>query len=213
MTRFLRRLHRPHLFVVVMAVAGLGIGVLSGGLLSRSTASEPINLDIGLALSTPKSIDDLIQPSDVIVVGKIGPIVNQATFSGYGKDDAQRNQRPGDPVSPGLPVTDYQIEVQDVLLDDGIISSGKPLILRVFHQPKNEMEAYTGDHNLLFLSRNPDNATYGLYHISKSRITIDGRTATYSDGTAIPFADKLTPTAFVKNVQDAVSRVKSTERK
>jgi hypothetical protein len=213
MTRFLRRLHRPHLFVIMMAVVGLGIGVLSGGLLSRSTASEPIDMDMSLTLSTPKSIDDLVQVADVIVVGKVGPIVNQANFSGYGKDDAQRNQRPGDPVSPSLPVTDYQIEVQDVLLDDGLISSGEPLILRAFHQPKNEVEAYTGDHNLLFLSRNPDNATYGLYYISKSRIAIDGPVATYSDGTAIPFADRLSPATFIKNVQDSVSRVKPVEQK
>jgi hypothetical protein len=168
----------------------------------------------------PQSIEDLVKHADVIVVGTVGPIINQGTFSGYDKaGNVIHNKYPDHPNSD-LPITDYAIKVEEVLRDDGTIQAGKPLVLRMIGHPTNIAErdaerqsyypmSYTGDHHLFFLGRNPD-GTYGLHYGPWSRLVINGPIVTVSDGPRTPVqfgARQFKATDFIQSVTRAAQQV------
>lgn len=74
----------------------------------------------------------------------------------------------GNPV-PKVPITDFELKVEQVVKDDGAIVSGKPIILRMGGDATPEMKqitangeypfSFTGDRHLFLLSRNPDGVT------------------------------------------------------
>lgn len=168
-------------------------------------------------LPPPQSMEQLVKPANVIVVGTVGQIVRQGTFAGYDPAGVTRNERPGDPVSSRLPITDFEIKVERVLLDDGIVQSGKPLILRMIGYPTAAPAdaqsqfpmSRPGDRNLFVLSRTPDNQAYGLYYGPWSRLIINGPTVTYSDGprTPVGFTNRRSPPAFVADLSATVARM------
>ena len=161
----------------------------------------------------PKTMRDLLKKTDVIVIGTVGSVVNSSTMGSYNEADNLRIQQTGDPV-PKLPITDYEIQVETTILDDGVLSSGRPLILRMIGRQGVEQRfpsilqmLQPGDRRLFTLSVNPDGATYGLYGWW-SHFIIAGDKVTYSDDlrTPIGFTDKVRPEDFIKELESIVGR-------
>ncbi len=212
--------HRYLLPLALAAVAGLIAGLaLVGSLLGWPLFADQIAS--GSSLSTagfippPKSMAELAGKADVIVIGTVGVVVNQGAFQGY---DAAGNAIPGKATGhPDLPMTDFQINVEKVLKDDGTIRAGNPLVLRMLGHPINKPArdadrtsyypmSYTGDRHLFFLSKNPD-ATYGFYYGPWSRLVIDGQVVAVSDGprTPVQFAGRqFAPAEFIASVAQSI---------
>jgi hypothetical protein len=137
------------------------------------------------AVPPPKTLAELASKAELVFVGEVGPVVQRRTYSGYGPkgellDGFDAN---GNPV-PKVPITDFELKVEQVVKDDGAIASGKPIILRMGGDATPEMKqitangeypfSFTGDRHLFLLTRNPDGQTYGFYYGPWSRLLIDG---------------------------------------
>lgn len=200
--------------LILVGVAGLAL--IAGMALSYQTLASRGTTESGLSLlPPPQSMDQLVEPAHVIVVGTIGDIVDQGTLSGYNSEDKTRNERPNDPVSPAIPITDFRINIERVLLDDGTIQAGKPLILRMLGEPTTTFDsssafpqARVGERYLLVLSRNPDGATYGPYYGPYSRLVLGERGVTYSDGprTVVGFTNRRNTADFMNDLIEAINR-------
>ncbi len=213
------RSHHYLLPVALAAVAGLVAGfglvrsLLGWPLFAEQTASGS-SVSFASLIPPPKSVAELVGKADVIVIGTVGPVVNQGAFEGY---DGTGNLIPPSTGHPDLPITDFQIIVEKVLKDDGTIRAGNPPILRMLGHPTNKAErdanrtshypmSYTGDRHLFFLSKNPD-ATYGFYYGPWSRLVIDGQVVALSDGprTPVQFAGRqFAPAEFIASVTQSI---------
>lgn len=214
--------NKRFLLITLAAFASIAVGILlieslPDWTLVAEQATNPSTTPIDTAsfVPPPQSIAELVGKANVIVIGTVGPIVNQGTFAGY---DAGGNVIPSKSTShPDLPITDFQINIEKVLQDDGTIRAGKPLILRMLGHPINRAErdadrssyfpmSYTGDRHIFFLSKNPD-GTYGLYYGPWSRLVIDGQVVAISDGarTPVQFAGRsFKPTEFIGSLTQSI---------
>lgn len=169
------------------------------------TKPQPIVLSMAIALQTPKTLDELVKVAPLIVIGEIGA-VQQYTFTDV-YEGAGKMRAGIDPASaggldllpllmPNLPVTDFQIEVEEVLRGDGTVVADEPVILRMAgHVTKDLAQetqitdypfSYTGDRYLFLLSPYPDGQTYGFYYGPWSRLIIDGDILRVSSGKQQP---------------------------
>ncbi|MCC6169971.1 MAG: hypothetical protein IT329_22320 [Caldilineaceae bacterium] len=177
-----------------------------------SPLAPPSNVGVfiggGGVMAYPRSFEELVDSAALIVLGKVGPVVQYLDLGGYGGSDGKQPMgSPTDPTSMmlfGWPVTDLLIEVEQVIRDDGSIAAGKPIILRILGFATAESKklteggefplSYTGDQHLFLLGANPD-GTYGLTFGPRSRLIVDGDILRVSDGTQQPllFVDSTGP--------------------
>jgi hypothetical protein len=135
----------------------------------------------------PTTIRDYLDTSDVVVTGRIGRIIKVHSFYGYqeGADKLAELDK-ASPIPLGLPMVDYEVIVDETLKSDDFYSGGaEPLVLRVVRDPATSADAindeeYEGE-LLLFLSRNPDNETYGFYTFAH-KINLDEKPEYYFEG-------------------------------
>lgn len=182
----------------------------------RTNVAGTASTDSAAAIvPAPKTIEKLVSKADLVIVGTVGDLIQEGSFMGY--DDKGNLLKAKDknlpPEAEGA-FFDFEIKVEDVILDDGTIKAGKPVILRTyFKRPTAEIDptleypgVYPGDHYLFLLTRNPDKQTHTLYYASASRLLIDGPEVMMSDGarTAPPFAKKVKPNDFIKQLKEAI---------
>jgi hypothetical protein len=154
-----------------------------------------------------ESLEDLVNQSDIVVTGKIGSVLEASEFWEY--DDAGNlikavpEEYKGD--RPLLAkYVDYEVKVQQVLKDDGLVKSGRILILRmpdlgvegdnptlevIISEPQPDRSkkqksrpAPDNRRRLFILKQNPDKKTYGAHYFSQGLLIIDGNTVTLSNG-------------------------------
>jgi putative hemolysin len=167
----------------------------------RPTASSQQNASAssksagsGMAFTSSSTLQALTSKAELIFVGEVGQVIQRRTYSGYGAKGELLDGLDvhGNPV-PQVPITDFEVKVEQVIKDDGAIAGGKPIILRMGGDATPEMKqvtaktdypfSFTGDRYLFLLSRNPDGVTYGFYYGPWSRLLVDGNTLRVSDGT------------------------------
>ena len=197
--------------LTAMGMLGLVIGILFTNTLSKHGTA--LDMGTGSGLPIPANRQELVQKADVIVVGRVGQVVRQGEFAGYAADGTLIRPESADPRirNPALPFYDLEIKVERIIKDDGVIRSGKPLLLRMSGvrtaaqiNPQDDFPMSSpGDRHLFFLSRNPDNETYGLYFGAWSRLNIDGPIVTASDGghSTIPFIGRTAPSDFIDQLE------------
>lgn len=169
----------------------------------------------------PRDVAELVAESELIVVGRVGPIIRRTFFNGY--DEQRRESVIGDGLD--FPWVDYRIDVERVFKDDGAIASGRPVILRgsdaqtidgVFTDkipiptPRPDIPApmaRPGDRYLYFLAANPDRRTYYAVRAPFGRLLVEGPVIRASDGrrTALAVGGReVSPAAFMRAVEDGV---------
>lgn len=164
----------------------------------------------------PQSLGDLIVHAPLIVIGEIGEVIRYTETVQYDENGHPLLFANGRPY-PGTPVTDFQLDVEEVVRDDGTVGSGEPVVLRMsghiteaFTQRVYAPEypvSYTGDRHLFLLSPYPDGETYGFYYGPWSRLIIDGDSLRVSNGNRDPLvfdatAGPVTLDAFKRALED-----------
>jgi len=162
------------------------------------------------------SLDALIDRAPLIFIGTVGPVEQYLEVYGYYGEDGQL-EFPGTDdqgtALPGWPVTDFILQVEEVIRDDGTIARGEPIILRVVGHATEELKqasqegeypaTFTGDRYLFLLSPYPDGQSYGFYYGPWSRLIIDGEMLRVSNGKQQPlqFWDKSRPVTLEEFIQ------------
>ena len=170
-----------------------------------TTSQEPSSpTSSGMMVPRPRSVDELVMRSDVIVVGLVTAVIEEMRIGGYGDDGMALPGGDG-----GIPVTDYEIQVESVLNGDDEVAGGDTLVLRMFGHLSDRDSIITpnlftlpnpGDRLLFALGENPD-GTYGSG--PEGLLEVGGGNVVYADG--VPFAIEVSPERFVQQIKDAVT--------
>ncbi len=164
----------------------------------------------------PPSLDELVDKASLIFIGAVGPVEQYLETVGvYGEERQLKltgKDAEGNPL-PGYPVTDFILQVEEVIRDDGTIARGEPIVLRVVGHATEELKqasqegeypaTFTGDRYLFLLSPYPDGETYGFYYGPWSRLIIDGEMLRVSNGAQSPlqFWDVAEPVTLEEFIQ------------
>lgn len=127
-------------------LATVGVGVAIGIMLLVATAfyNPQRSWDNASEIVLPKTSAELINKAQLIFIGKIGPVVQHRTFSGYGpKGELLDGVDTAGHPAPKVPITDFTLKVEQVIKDDGSIAGGKPIILRMGGDATPEMKNLT----------------------------------------------------------------------
>ena len=164
----------------------------------------PPPTSIGSMVLRPASVEQLVERSSIVVLGRIGTDVEERQIGGYGDDG--RLMPPGE---GGMPMTDYVVDIESVLKGDGVVTGSGTLILRMFGHRGAQGGVITsvvfqlpesGDHLLFALGRNPD-GTYGSG--PEGLLNVDGDVVTFADG--VPFGNDMSPDQLMQGIRDAVA--------
>lgn len=140
----------------------------------------------------PNSLDEMVSHTELIFVGTVGSVERYLDFAGYGEDGLP--QKAGEASGPpSMPTTDFRLEVEKVLRDDGRVASGEPIILRMVGLGQHDNEGlekmgkgFVGQRYVFMLGANPDGSSYGPYYGAMSLLIIDGDILRSSDGLGTP---------------------------
>jgi len=167
----------------------------------------------GIKLPPPKSIQDLVNRADAIVIGTVGGPIGEGENQPYSPELAKRDI----PQPRSFPFIDYEILIDEVLLDDGLIESTP--VLRVAARPDTGFNLYgtmrvpsVGGRYLFTLRANSDKRAYGVVY-PWSLISVDGATVALLDRerSAPNFTDKIEVPDFVEAVKAAVLNWRKTD--
>jgi hypothetical protein len=146
----------------------------------------------------PPSIDELVDKASLIFIGEIGPVEQYIEVYGYGEDGQLEFPGTDDQGTalPGWPVTDFILQVEEVIRDDGTIARGEPIVLRWLGHATERLKqaSQEGEYPVSFY--------YGPW----SRLIIDGEMLRVSNGKQQPlqFGDRdqaVTLDEFVQAVK------------
>ena len=154
----------------------------------------------------PASLQELIDEASLVFTGEVGEVVARRTFYGYGVygEELKASEVPSD--TSGIPITEFELKVERLIKDDGIVASEEPIILAMGGDITPEMRelsldtdypfSYTGDSNLFLLTPNPDGKTYGFYYGPWSRLIVEDSVLKMSNGQKdlLPFTADEEPT-------------------
>lgn len=166
--------------------------------------TSPLPEDFIPAERDPQNLTQLLSHASLIVVGRVGPVERYLDFVVYDEDGELLTQRPidkyGYPMSD-MPATDFRIDVETVLRDDGAIAAGKPLLLRIPAHLTEEgigklrsidtsgfeyTYPWTGDRGLFLLAPTPDGEAYSLHDWQWSWLLLEGESLRLSNGVQSP---------------------------
>ena len=159
------------------------------GVAHEQNAGRTLNDGQGYPLSAyfkpPQNIQDLVNRHDAIVVGTIAEISNPKLEKPYDwtpQDDAEAKRYGFS--GPRILVTYYRIRIEELLLDDGVISAHPRFGLTGQH---NQILPQVGERFLFALLRQPDGLSYGL-SADWNLIHLDGGSIRNFDGESPNYA-------------------------
>lgn len=168
----------------------------------------------------PKELGELVKTSDLILIGTIGEIIDERLFYGYqDKDNADRlaQKEQETPFTLGLPLVDYTVHVQEIIMDDKRFplteTNTHTIIYRTFedHDEVSSASAVNDRRGkmVFFLSRNPVNETYGITSfLHKIKLGNGKDEITYSfnkKNLKVPFAIGAKRKDFIEEVKKHAS--------
>jgi len=165
---------------------------------------------LGKSLPAPRSVAEFVNKADAIVIGTVGPSFRKVMEGPYNASELTQDSR--DVPPPQLPFTYYEIQVEEIILNDGAIAGEKPLSLRVDGHPGSlEVESgewempRPGERYLLVLGRNPDDQSYGPWR-GWGMLYIDGEEVRFANKTqpVVTFTDNRSPEEFLKELKNVV---------
>ncbi|MFK5971285.1 MAG: hypothetical protein QM487_14360 [Candidatus Marithrix sp.] len=172
----------------------------------------------------PKNIGDLVNTSDLIVIATIGEVLDKREFYGY-QDDAEllAVKDKEIPIQLGLQIVDFSVKVTEIIQDDKEfprLGSENSIIIRIFQSHDTLSSSIAVKERsgsmVLFLTRNPDDKTYGLYSAMHKIMfdNLDKEVFYYLNGIdyKVPFIGKIAE-VFINEVRDYIDLGKTNPSK
>ena len=155
-------------------------------------------------ITPPKHIQDFVNRASVIVIGTVISVEGPVEDLGYSADDTYlelirydlENSRP----LPWITVTYYEIDLEDIVLDDGNIAGNA--FVRM-HGAPDDYDLHPGDRLLFAMSPNPDFRSYSP-HNPWGMILLDGGELRYFNGRPLPFDEVSDEETLVAAIEAAL---------
>ena len=204
--------------------AGLGVAALmvigaawgGGGTQALENVDEPANqpppeglsvppLSSASMLPYPNGVEQLVARADVIVLGTISSVLEEKQIGPYVDGKPLPAGEEG-----GMPVTDYEVQVETALAGNAAVADGDTIVLRMFGQLSSQGAAITsvvfqlpnqGDRLMFALGRNPD-GTYGTG--PQGLLDVSGETVAFADG--VPFEPGMSLDQLMQDIRDVASK-------
>jgi hypothetical protein len=167
-----------------LVISLIGLAILLTSIVPRAALAQMMAL--------PRSMDELLEEVTLVVVGEIGQPVRCTDILGT-PFDCDNPEWTIDMQGPW--VTTFQLFVEEVLLDDGVVASGVPINVWIFGPPieldPQQIEgieyppSVPGDRHLFLLTGS--NGSYAPAFGPYGRLNIDGESLYISSGTPRPF--------------------------
>ena len=153
----------------------------------------------------PADADELIAESQIIVIGTIGEEFEEKRIGAYGPDGQPTSQPSGGPEI-WFWVTDFQLDIEEVIIGDETVSAGVGSIILRIHGRFSAQQSggnsglfklpEPGDYLLFALGRNPD-GTYGSG--PGGLVDLESEYAMFEDGR--PFASGVTTAELLEQIR------------
>lgn len=152
--------------LLLVTATGLGIGIAYNEMNKVSSTNAETYSDTMIPNPLPDNIEHLVKSADIIIVGKVGDVVNTEIFYGYGPEAEELSKQDEETSALlGLPIVDYEITVEEVILGTNDLEKNSTILFRMpgASEPENRDTDFIeeGQQKLLFLTANPD-GTYGI---------------------------------------------------
>lgn len=189
--------------------------------ITQPDTSAPEFESTGSLAFFPKTVEELVQDTDTIVIGTVKSLVERVTFASYDENgEMKRADELNLPADADVSMFDYELQIERVLKPHEGVASNQSIILRMPMDGKAGVDYSTwdyppsvpGERRLYFLGLNPDGKTYGLTYGPASRIIIDGATVQRTGGQrsaipgAVPGKETSSPAAFIADVERMVEQ-------
>ena len=166
-----------------------------------TTMAKTLNSGMGYRISNlkeaPTDVQDFVDRSHAVVIGTIATVSNPTDELPYNKT---ADDYPAEDVDDmRLQVTYYDITIEEVLLDDGFISSNARLRLDGDH---SLIRPQVGERFVFSLARNPGNKNYGVMTDWMVLTTSDG--VKNYDGSDPSYDGVTDETSFLRAIRTAV---------
>ena len=168
-----------------LVIALIGFGILFASIVPRAALAQ--------TMLPPRSMDELLDKVTLVVIGEIGSVVHCMELSTQTLVDCDKPQLFFPMLGPVA--TKFQLNVEEVLLDDGAVAAGAPINVWILGLPVEldpqwlEGSEYPpnvpGDRHLFLLAGGDGSyaPSFGAY----GRLNIDGESLYISSGTPRPF--------------------------
>ena len=156
-------------------------------------------------LPYPSDVEQLVAGADIIVLGTISSVLEEKRIGPY----VDGKSLPVEEAEGGMPVTDYEVQVETVLAGNDVVADGDIFVLRMFGHLSSQGGGITsvvfqlpnpGDRLLFALGRNPDE-TYGTG--PQGLLDVSGETVAFADG--VPFEPMTSLDQLMKDIRDVAS--------
>ena len=192
----------------VAKAAGEGIQQSAPTAVTRVVVREvAVGGEVAKMVPLPKTTEELISTADIIAVGRVGKFVKEVEEGGFKVPPVKQTL---------VPHTYFELELEQVIRDDGTIARGETVLLRMagtaqdgpikvgegtFTDFERARMPKTGERLLFVLSRNP-NDSYGGGR--RGLLHIDGDAVRWNthDLRPVGFAGGKTPEEFIAEVKE-----------
>lgn len=211
----MRKITSKHILSIIIFGATAILGIFAAEIVKSMTIEtnrvapnsvvKPQN-SIALMQGPPQSLEEFVQKSEVIVIGRISRFTKEGFEGSYWSTDIQDNRNV--PKMPLHPFSYFDLEIVQVIANPHEIPLPSAVSIRHGGLYSTRAETYwdppyyeIGDQKLYGIHRNPD-GTWGT-HGSWWSLNIEGDVVTFPDRahTPIKFTDKISPNAFIQAVK------------
>ena len=195
-------------------------GILAGCQASGATGQTGVNSEMdsgeseimqvvtteGVLLSSiflpARNIQDLVNRSNAVVIGTISAISEPKTEIPYDITQEEFDETFGDvpeELRPTIEVVDFDIAIEEVLLDDGNVRAHPRLSMEP-HPPLPQL----GERYLFVLGRNPDSLSYGISGFSWMVLTMSDDGIRNLDGSVPGYVGITNEASLLAAIRGAV---------
>ena len=156
-----------------------------------------------IRVSPPADIQEFVNRADVIVIGRVAGREGPVEELGYGQDlNSLKWELENSLPIFGIEVNYYDIELEEILLDDGNVSENALLRADAVYDP---LELEAGDRLLFAMWPNPDFKSYGA-SFPWALIFLDGDAPRDYDGWGLRYEGATDEASLVAAIKSALPR-------
>ena len=198
--------HRLLFLALISTTFGI---LLAIGMSKSSTELNEQPSDLVTLRPPPTNMAQLVNKSELIVIGKIGKLMRETKEGPYAQT---RSLPPNLPPVPLQPFSYYELSIVEIILNDNASQPRETLVLRInglasIGRGIGGPMPKSGDERLFALIQNPDHQSYGPAFGRFGIMNLKGNTVIHDnwEKTPLDFTTNTAPSNFLQELRIAAN--------